>query len=93
MNTAPSSPVHLRSSLTAFEPRENPGISVEEYERSLTFLFSGRMKFSRSMRTSLFLWSPKTALKPASERMSTYLWTDILPVIESTIVENFSAKV
>ena len=93
MNTAPSWPVHLRSSLTAFEPSENPGISVEEYERSLTFLFSGRMKFRRSSRTSLFLWSPNTALNPASERMSTYLWTDILPVNESIIAKNFSAKV
>ena len=33
------------------------------------------MTFSRSMSTSLFLWSPNTAFNPASVRISTYLCT------------------
>ena len=78
MNLVPSSPVHLRSSLTLLFDIVNPGTSVVEYARSVTRRCAGRTTFNRPMSTSLFFSTPKTALKPASVRMSTYLCADVL---------------
>ena len=51
----------------------SPGISVEEKVMSFTRLSGGSRTFRSSARISLFRGSPKTALNPASERMSAYV--------------------
>ena len=73
MKCLPLSLSHLRSRRTALFAAVKPGTSVLVKDRLRTRRPSGRTELRKPMMMSLLASSPNTALKPESERMSTYL--------------------